>query len=217
MLIEKNSTWIMIGDSVTDCGRKQPEGEDISCFSGPWGNGYVELVRGYLGAFHPGVGVRVINKGTSGHQAKDLVARWEEDVLAYKPEWVSIMIGINDVWRVFDAPHIKSLHGNVTDYEKYMREMIERTLPITKNIIVMTPYFIESNLVDPMRQEMDAYGRVCTRLAKEYQLYFVDTQAAFDKVLEDTHPMTICWDRIHPNVIGHTLLAHKILEVIEAK
>lgn len=217
MLIEKDSTFIMIGDSVTDCGRKQPEGEDVSAFGGAWGNGYVDLVRGYLGAFHPEAGVRVINKGISGQQAKDLVVRWEQDVLAYNPKWVSIMIGINDVWRIFDAPHIKEWHGNVKHYEEHLREMLERTLPVTKNIILMTPYFIEKNLSDPMRQEMDKYGKVCGELAKEYGIYFIDTQAAFDQLLEHTHPMTICWDRIHPNVIGHTLLAHKILEVVEAK
>ena len=39
---------------------------------------------------------------------------------------------------------------------------------------------------------------------------------AFDKVLESVHPMYFGWDRIHPNTIGHTLIANKILEVIEA-
>lgn len=216
MLIKKGSTFIMIGDSVTDCERMKPEGENISP-SNAWGNGYVELVRGYLGAFHPGSQVRVINKGISGEQSKDLVVRWQEDVLRYSPEWVSIMIGVNDVWRQFDAPHMTETHGSIGEYEKHLRWMIEQTLPVTHNIILMTPYFIEPNKQDPMRKEMDEYGAVCKELAAEYDIYLVDTQETFDQLLKHTHPMTICWDRIHPNIIGHTLLAHKVLEVVEAK
>ncbi|MEG0153110.1 MAG: SGNH/GDSL hydrolase family protein [Cellulosilyticaceae bacterium] len=215
MLITKDSTFIMVGDSVTDCGRKRPDGEDISTGNG-WGDGYVNLVRSHLGAFYPQYGIRVINKGNSGEQSSDLLPRWEEDVLAYKPEWVSILMGINDVWRIFDSWNITQSHGNREVYEKSMRHVIENTLPVTKNIILMAPYFIESNKQDAMRQEMDAYGAICKQLADEYGLFFIDLQATFDSVLEHVHPMYFGWDRIHPNAIGHTLIAKKILEVIEA-
>ncbi|MEG1149319.1 MAG: SGNH/GDSL hydrolase family protein [Niameybacter sp.] len=215
MLITKDSTFIMVGDSVTDCGRKRPDGEDISIGNG-WGDGYVNLVRSHLGAFYPQYGIRVINKGNSGEQSSDLLPRWEEDVLAYKPEWVSILMGINDVWRIFDSWNITQSHGNREVYEKSMRHVIENPLPVTKNIILMAPYFIESNKQDAMRQEMDAYGAICKQLADEYGLFFIDLQATFDSVLEHVHPMYFGWDRIHPNAIGHTLIAKKILEVIEA-
>lgn len=216
MLVEKNATLIMIGDSVTDCGRSHPDGEGISG-SNAWGNGYVDLVRGYLTAFYTEYQIRVINKGTSGHQSKDLVARWHQDVLAYRPQWVSIMIGINDVWRHFDAMKLTHLHGDVEEYEKNMIQMIEETLPITRNIVIMTPYMIETNKEDAMRKMMDQYGRVCERLANYYQLKFIDLQAEFDKVLQNIHPMEICWDRVHPNMIGHTLIAHSFLKSIDAK
>lgn len=214
MLVKKDSTFIMIGDSVTDCGRKHPEGEDITTGNG-WGDGYVNLVRGYLGAFYPEYNIRIINKGTSGEQAKDLVKRWEEDVLAYKPEWVSILIGINDVWRLFDAPHIKEKHVKVEQYEKKLRSMIEATLPVTRNIILMTPYFIEPNKEDQMRKEMDTFGEVCKKLAKEYGILSIDLQTNFDELLKNAHPMHLGWDRIHPNIIGHTRIAHEILCTIE--
>lgn len=216
MLVEKKSTFIMIGDSVTDCGRKHPEGEDITIGNG-WGDGYVNLVRGYLGAFYPEYGIRIINKGTSGQQSKDLVKRWEEDVLSYKPQWVSILIGINDVWRLFDAPHITENHVQVNEYEKNLRYMIENTLPVTKNIILMTPYFIEPNKEDAMRKEMDRFGEVCKKLAKEYEIPCIDLQASFDALLKNGHPMHLGWDRIHPNIIGHTLIAHEVLDVIKAR
>ncbi|MFN8378973.1 MAG: GDSL-type esterase/lipase family protein [Anaerolineae bacterium] len=45
----------------------------------------------------------VINMGVGGNTVRDLAARWESDVTALNPDWLSICIGINDVWRQFDA------------------------------------------------------------------------------------------------------------------
>lgn len=215
MRIKKDQVLIMAGDSVTDCGRAQPSGEGLS-ISGAWGNGYVDLVRGYLTAFHPEKKIRVINKGTSGNQSIDLLKRYDEDVISYKPDWVSILIGINDVWRVFDSPYLYETHGTIEIYRNNLEEMIVKTLAVTKNIILLSPYMIESNLLDDMRQMMDQLVRINEELAQKYGIIFVDLQVAFDKILKEMHPMAICWDRIHPNMIGHTLIAHSFLKAIEA-
>ena len=47
--------------------------------------------------------VTFINRGISGNQVKDLQARWQEDALDLNPDVLSILIGINDTWRRFDA------------------------------------------------------------------------------------------------------------------
>ena len=41
-------------------------------------------------------------------------------------------------------------------------------------------------------------------------------QAAFDEVLVHTHPMTLAWDRIHPNMTGHLVLARAFLRTLDA-
>ncbi len=50
MKIHANSTLLMIGDSITDCGRARPIAEGIN-----WdlGNGYVSLIHAFLGANCP--------------------------------------------------------------------------------------------------------------------------------------------------------------------
>jgi hypothetical protein len=59
----------------------------------------------------------------------------------------------------------------------------------------MTPYFIELHRVDHMRAMMDRYGEVARQLAREYQPILVDTQAAFESVLTEVHPMALASDR----------------------
>ncbi|HYO89180.1 MAG TPA: hypothetical protein VER79_11055 [Candidatus Limnocylindrales bacterium] len=79
----------------------------------------------------------------------------------------------------------------------------------------MTPYFIEPNRTDPMRIMMDQYGAVVCELASRYEAIFVDTQAAFDRVLAELHPMALAGDRVHPNLTGHMILARAFLEAVE--
>ena len=62
------------------------------------------MVDALLGAVYPERMIRVINMGVSGNTTRDLKARWQTDVLDLKPDWLSIMIGANDVWRQYDSP-----------------------------------------------------------------------------------------------------------------
>jgi phospholipase/lecithinase/hemolysin len=43
----------------------------------------------------------------------------------------------------------------------------------------------------------------------------VDTQAAFDNVLTEMHPMGLAWDRVHPGITGHMILARAFLKAID--
>ncbi len=214
MKIKPKSRLVMIGDSITDVERKRPLGEGL--FEA-YGKGYVSLVNGALLATYPAHGIRVTNMGCSGNTVLDLKARWQTDVLDLQPDWVSIMIGINDVWRQFDLPHIPDGHVGLDVYEAILNELIEKTLPVVKGLILATPYVIEPNKRDPMRARMDKYGAVVKKLAKRHGALLVDTQAAFDEVLRHLHPMTLAWDRIHPGTPGHMILAKAFLQAIGYK
>jgi len=211
MKIQPNSKLVMIGDSITDCERARPVGEGL--FEAI-GKGYVSLVDGLLGATYPAHRIRVVNMGTGGNTVRDLKARWQTDVLDLKPDWLSVMIGINDVWRQFDSPLQVEQHVGLTEYESTLNELLHVTAPTLKGLVLMTPYVIEPNRADPMRQTMDAYGQVMRQLAERYQAVFVDTQAAFDAVLAHIHPMALAWDRVHPTRTGHTILARAFLQAV---
>ena len=74
-------------------------------------------VDALMGAVYPH-GIRVINMGTSGNTVRDLKARWQRDVLDHKPDWLSIMIGINDVWRQFDSPRQVENHVGLEENQE---------------------------------------------------------------------------------------------------
>ena len=212
MLLKTNDKLVMIGDSVTDAGRTQPFGEGL--FE-PYGRGYVNLVNALVGTVYPELMVRVVNVGTSGHTTRDLKARWQRDVLDLKPQWVSCMIGINDVWRQFDMPWQTEVHVLPDEYRKNLDEVVGQTVGSVKGMVLLTPYYIEPNRSDGMRVQMDRYGAIVKEIAAKHKTLCVDTQAAFDRVLKQYYPATLAWDRVHPSSIGHMVLAKAFLDVLD--
>jgi len=211
VIIQPDSKLVMIGDSITDCNRARPVGEGLF---DALGRGYVSLVDGLLTSRYPAHRIRVVNMGISGNTVRDLKVRWQTDVLKLKPDWLSICIGINDVWRHFDSSLQQESQVALDEYRQTLDELLRVTRPELKGLILMTPYMIEPNRTEPMRNMMDQYGAVVKELAEKYQAQLVDTQSAFDSVLSDLHPMALAWDRIHPNHVGHTVLARAFLQTL---
>jgi len=211
MKIAADSTIVFIGDSITDAGRTRPEGEGLF---DPRGKGYVTMVEALLTAAHPDLRIRVVNQGNSGNTVRELKERWQADVLDHKPDWVSIMIGINDVWRQFDSPLQKEGHVYFEEYVAGLAELAAQTLPKVKGLVLMSPYFIEPNKADAMRAQMDRYGAAMKAQAEKSGVIFVDVQAAFDAMLAHYHPAAIAWDRVHPNQAGHMVIARAFLKAV---
>ncbi|MBN1136947.1 MAG: SGNH/GDSL hydrolase family protein [Anaerolineae bacterium] len=208
MKLADGDRLLFIGDSITDCGRAWPVGERAGL-----GDGYVALVDSLLAAWYPERHVRVLNTGIGGNRVTDLRARWQSDVLDLKPDWLSVMIGINDVWRHFDSPF--EPHQVAIDlYENTYHALLERTRPMLKGLVLVTPYYLESNRSDPMRRRMDQYGEVVKRLAAGLGAILVDVQAAFDRYLAHRPARSLADDGIHVDQTGHTIIARTWLTTI---
>jgi len=212
MKLDKNDKMVMIGDSITDMGRAQPVGEGL--FEA-LGRGYVAQVDALLGSVYPALGVRVVSMGSGGNTVRDLAKRWQTDVLDLRPDWVSVMIGTNDVWRQFDSPRQTEIHVGPEEYAETLDELITRTLPMVKDMVLMTPFYLEPSRADAMRARMDEYGGIVKEVASKHGTLFVDTQAAFDDVLQHYYPATLAWDRVHPSQTGHMVIARAFLNALD--
>jgi len=210
MRLEPKQTLLFIGDSITDCGRSRPFGFRRGT---NLGRGYVAFVDSLLAAFHPEAPVRVLNTGIAGNRVTDLAKRWQEDVLAHEPDWLSVMIGINDVWRHFDGhPGMEQVGPEL--FESVYRGLLEKTRPQLKGLVVMTPFFLETNKNDPMRLMMDEYSELAKEIAGDFDAVFVDIQAAFDAYLAHQPTQSLSSDRVHPNGVGHMVIARAFIKAI---
>jgi lysophospholipase L1-like esterase len=212
MRLQPKSRLLFIGDSITDCGRARPVG-NIRTESG-LGNGYVSLVNAALASGYPDFGIKVLNTGVSGNTVLDLQYRWQRDVLALEPDWLSLMIGINDVWGNFSL--LGSFSSKITEdvFLDTLSELIQQVKPNLQGLVLMTPYYLETNRQDPLRSMMDRCGKVVEQVAEGNNAIFVNTQAHFDRVMECVDPLDLADDRVHVNLTGHMILARAFLEGI---
>lgn len=210
MIFNDMDRIVFAGDSITDAGSKNPVGEGL--FDNV-GRGYVRAIESMLAAYYPETRLRVTNSGISGNTSRELLARWQRDVLDLEPDWVSICIGVNDVWRQFDSPAITSSHVLPDEYRQNVSEMIESLdSNKVKGIFILSPYYMENCREDRMRARMDEYTAICRELAEKYGCIFIDLQAMFDKYLKHRHSSSLAWDRVHPNQIASHIIAREFLK-----
>ena len=203
MALKKYCRLLMTGDSVTDCGRARPVGTRAGM-----GSGYPSYIETMLCAKHPELCVWCENTGISGNTSKALLERFDEDVIARKPDIVTIMIGINDVWRHFDVPYFPADHISEYQYRENMIAMIEKCRDNGIELILITPNFLDLNKSDPMRRMNDRFIAVLKELSDKYGVRLLDMQKIFDRYIRANNTSyLLSADRVHPNSTGHYLIA----------
>jgi lysophospholipase L1-like esterase len=229
MIIKPQSKILFIGASVTDCGRDRTVGQNFAGATSAHatgadaenadatnalGNGYVCFIDALLGSQPVEYSSQIVNKGISGDTSRDVRARWQRDVLDLQPDWVSLMVGVNDIWRRFDSPQQPELGVPLDEYQANIRDVVQRTRPHVEGFLLAAPFFLEPSHTDEMRVQFDLYHEVLRTIAREEDVIYVDIQAAFDAVLETRPSTALAPDRIHPNHIGHMITARAWLEVV---
>jgi len=196
-------TILFQGDSVTDCSRDREDFHGL-------GGGYPLYVSQLLGGH-----VKVLNRGISGHRAKDLAARWREDCLALDPDIVSILIGINDVWRRYDSNDPTSDAAFEASYRKLLEPLAERGV----KTLLIQPFLLDvSESVTAMREDLTGKQAVVRRLAGEFgdKIVLLDADALFREAAADTGnpPAHYAGDGVHPTQAGHRVLAEAIIPLL---
>lgn len=214
MILKHQEILLFTGDSVTDCGRARPHGYGL----GGLGEGYPRLVYSLLQLDHVDRDIAVVNTGTSGDTTAHILERMDEDILALKPHVLSIMIGINDVWRQYDTPALGGIHIDVDQYRRNYTAIIERSLamPQLRRLLLLTPFFLDQAAQDSMRRTAEAYADVVRDLAgQDVRLHLVDIAAAFDRLTARRHYMQLAADRVHPNPTAHLLIAREVMAALK--
>ena len=214
MLVQPHSRFVFIGDSITNADRAEA-GEMLP--HDPWvglGRGYVSYIHALLASRYPAAFIKVSNRGIIGDGILDLLDRWNEDVIELKPNWLTVFVGINDVWRHFDSPTNRDQHVSLDTFETVYTKLLEQTRRSLDGLILVTPYVVEEDPKDKMRVLMAEYAAIVEKLADKFDALLVDSQSAVDQLTDVHHPTAIAWDRIHMGPAGHMSLARALLDAI---
>ncbi|MEK3888739.1 SGNH/GDSL hydrolase family protein [Bacillus sp. FSL K6-3431] len=197
---------VLIGDSITDAGRREdPE---------KMGHGYVRLIRDYYSITEPEANLQFLNKGIGGDRVDHLAARWQEDVIDLQPDWVSISIGINDVWRQLDNPHLEQIYPE--KYEQIYSELLSKlSAEMKTGIILMEPTVIEEDLDSKGNLLLIPYIEAVHRLAVEYKAIVVPTHQAFKTYLRHKSGFKLTTDGVHMTSGGDLLMAQTWIKAVQ--
>lgn len=215
MLLQPNSKILFIGDSITDCGRKRPVG--TGGFDQALGNGYVSLVDAALRAVYPDYSIATLNMGISGNTVDDLEYRWKTDAIDLQPDWLSILIGINDAWQEFNQLWPSTRQRNVGSFSRTLSDLVNQIKPNLRGLILITPFYLEPEHTEPMRELMDQYGEAVREIADLQESILIDAQREFDHMMTEVDPLQLARDRVHINLAGHMVIARALLQNIDFK
>lgn len=211
-IIQKESIILFQGDSITDAGRDRNR-EGNANDRNALGRGYVYSIATQLLADRAGDGLKIYNRGISGNKVFQLADRWDKDCLDLKPDILSILIGVNDIWHTLNGNY----DGTVEKYEKDYRALLDRTrkkLPNVK-LIICEPFVLRCGAVnDKWFPEFDKYRAVSWKMSKEFNALFVPFQSMFDNAVKQAPPAHWAGDGVHPSMAGAYLMGREWLKVV---
>lgn len=204
-------TILFQGDSITDCGRERTQPEEL-------GRGYPRLIASELGFDFPEE-YTFYNRGISGNRIVDVYARIKADIINLKPDVMSLLIGVNDVWHEIDCQNGVSTEKFEKIYNLLIQE-IKAALPDIK-ILIMEPFVLPGSATCDQEDMPDRWNRFSSdvyahaaaakRVAEANGLSFVQLQDQFTE-LDAKHPGIWLVDGVHPTAFGHQLIKRQWLK-----
>ncbi|HEX2999244.1 MAG TPA: SGNH/GDSL hydrolase family protein [Armatimonadota bacterium] len=205
LLLQPGARILFQGDSVTDAGRSREDDTQL-------GGGYPHIIAAWLSARYPSLNLNFLNRGISGNRVRDLEERWTPDCVALQPDWVSILIGINDTWRRYDSNDPTP----VPDYEACYRRILDRVKNETSARVMILEPFVLPALPDRVtwREDLDPRIAAARRIALDYKAIFIPLDGLFAAAAAQRGCAFWASDGVHPTQAGHALISQAWIQAV---
>jgi lysophospholipase L1-like esterase len=209
LCIQDGQKVLFIGDSITDCGRR-----DVFA---PLGNGYVKFFTELVMAKYPERNIEYVNTGIGGNRITDLKARWQVDAMDHNPDWLSIKIGINDLHSFLGGDPNGVSPELFEEMYEYLLDLTTKSLDC--KIILIDPFYISTDFSSNSFQSkvldiIPKYIDVVHKMSEKYDTKLVKLHDMFQNQLKYRDASTFCPEPVHPNLVGHLIMAMEVLKVL---
>lgn len=200
--LNDGDTVVFLGDSITH-----------QCL-------YTQYVEDFFYTRYPNKRIGFHNAGIGGARAWDALQRFDRDVAAYKPKYVTVLLGMNDgTYRPFDQ-------ATFDTYVKDMTEVVEKIKAAGATPILMTPTMFDSRAArlkgtDGPREEfyngvLAYYGTWLRDVAERNGHGFVDMWSPLNNLTIEQRKseptFTMIADAVHPGPSGQLVMAGAVLD-----
>ncbi len=209
-LLGVGQTLVCLGDSITEAG-----------------DGYVTIIANLIAAVYPERRIHVVNAGVGGHRVTDMRARLRRDVMSHDPDWVTVSVGINDVWHGFHQgssdtylPGGGGPNGIPLDlYEATLKELVAALMDGSRGrVVLVSPTIIGEDLEGPENRMLDHYAAAMRRVSTATGALMCPMHEQFKEALlrgkraDPTYSLTT--DGVHMNSVGSHVMATVLLQCL---
>jgi acyl-CoA thioesterase-1 len=195
--LKPGDTIVAIGDSITQ------------------GGGYLRDIDAVLAQQYAGLKIhKVVNKGISGQKAEDLAERFDRDVVQLKPAYVTLSIGINDVWHRLGQPHDPKV---LAAYKSNVAGMVDAAQKAGIRVILLTPTLIQEDPKSEGNVRLKQYVAAEREIAAEKKCQLVDLHGMFLTALKKKPAGSGNWltsDGVHMKPLGDAAMAVGVLRAL---
>jgi lysophospholipase L1-like esterase len=186
---------------------------------------YTQYVEDFFYTRFPERRIHFHNSGVGGDRAADALIRFDDDVAAFKPKVVTILLGMNDGGYTKFEPAI------FDTYEKGMTELLDKIAGIGAAAVPMTPTMHDARAAR-MRKPAEPrdsyynsvlafYGAWLREQASQRGLGFVNMYGPLNNFTVEqrrTNPkFTMIPDAVHPGPAGQFVMAASIISDVMRK
>lgn len=209
--VRDGQRFLFVGDSITDAER---------LVFPPLGQGYVQRFVDIVSFHHPERRIEWVNRGVGGDVVRDLARRWERDVLRHEPDWLAVMIGINDCVGLIGYPEREV----VPRFRDELAALLRRVEPSRTRLVLLDPFYVATPAGPwaASREQLAVLRRVVgyqqqvADLAREHGALHLRTQRVFERQLAYRPPELLAPEPVHPHPSGHVVIALELYRALSA-
>jgi lysophospholipase L1-like esterase len=209
----KEQVILFQGDSITDSGRNKEDSGFNTARN--LGSGYPMLAGAAILNKYEALNLKIYNKGISGNKVFQLAERWDIDCLDLKPDVLSILIGVNDIWHKLNGTY----NGTAEIYRNDYIALLERTMKALPNVklIICEPFAVKGvkAVDDKWYPEFFDYQKAAKDIARQFRATFIPFQSVFDEAQKRAPGSYWTGDGVHPSLAGAQLMAKAWMKALE--
>ena len=200
--LKDGDTFVFLGDSITH-----------QCL-------YTQYVEDFFYTRMPKVRIHFHNAGVGGDRAKDALNRFEDDVAAFKPKYVTMLLGMNDGgYKGFDQPTFDTYQADMTTLLDKIEALGAKAIPMTPTMFDSRAKKMKGDNAEPRNTlyngVLSFYGSWLREQSLNRGLGFVDMWGPLNNLTFEQRKKTANWtmigDAVHPGAVGQTVMAAAII------
>lgn len=148
----------------------------------------------------------VFNAGKSGDTTQGILERLDEDALRFRPDLVTIMVGMNDA--------VSGIDG-ITPFKHNLQQLVERIATSGSEVLLLTQNRVDFHIQEQsvlLRTSYPSYAAAIEEVALQAKIPFCNIYERWGQYVQGqtNNHLMLMHDSIHPGARGHAFIAAQL-------